>query len=736
MQLFKELQRRNVFRVSLGYIMSCWLLIQIADLVLDNIGAPDWVIQTILLLLALGFPVVVFFSWAYEVTPDGIKRDSEVDRAQSIAPVTGRKLDRAILVLLVLSLGYFIWESRFSDRTAEISAEPATQETAGTPEPQVAETTKSDSNSIAVLPFDNRSKLEDDVFFTEGIHDELLSNLAQIGSLRVISRTSVMRYQDTLLPIPEIASQLGVASILEGAVQRSGDTVRINVQLIDSRTDEHIWAQTYDRELTAENLFAIQTEISQSIARSLRTELSPAEEQRISVTPTTNLEAYDTYLRGRQRERQGSFEDLRAALNLYREATDIDPDFAAAWAGRALMVLQLRETSFTGEIPAQEAYVLAQTNIDRALAIDPQSAEAHSVKALMYYEEYRYPEALESLDRALLFNPNLAYAYRQKAQILNSMGQIKAALEATLMALDRDPHDRRANFGAVYLATVYLGSDLLPQLESRLAGSPEMLRLIRMSQRLRKESSVAEIFQGMPPELIAGQVYPKMYYLKEVSRTLIDDALHPIEVKMDLHTMSDRLDEALAAYYQLSDERQLAGINLERLSIVQMRRGLCEEGLEPLERAHGDGIRIYGQVPPGSDRSNPNLAMNWVWCMMKLGRVAEAADLLDSLREYIGALQREAEYGYGRLAVKLHLIDGEVEQALDVYEDGLAKRDIVWSDRYDLIIRTLVGNPVFEEINARIDARINADRARLGLPPTESVAVGSYEGQATADNRL
>jgi TolB-like protein len=735
MHLFKELQRRNVFRVTLGYIMSCWLLLQVADLVLENIGAPDWVIQTIMLLLALGFPVVVFFSWAYEVTPEGIRRDSEVDHSRSIAPVTGRKLDRAILVLLFLSLGYFVWESRFSDRTDTQSGVPAVEQAKTEAEPAV-EVDRIDARSIAVLPFDNRSKLEDDVFFTEGVHDELLSNLAQIGSLKVISRTSVMRYQDTRLSIPEIGSQLGVATVLEGAVQRSGDTVRINVQLIDARTDEHLWAQTYDRELTAENLFTIQTEISQSIARSLRTELSTEEKERIASQRTTNLAAYDAYLRGRQKEREGGIENMRAALTLYREATGIDPAFAAAWAGRALMVLGLRETGFWGEIPEQEAFVLAQTNIDRALAIDPHSAEAHTVQARMYYEKYRFEDALNSLDLALSSNPNLAIAYREKAQILTSLGQIEAAWEAIMMALGRDPFDRQAGGAAFGLASIYLGYDQLEQLASKFNDEPALLDALRLELRMRSEPDVVEIYRILPPDGFGNIFRVKFFSLREVSGSSIDGALNPLEIKMDLFTSADQLDRALSAYYDLTEERKQVTINLERLSIIQMAQGRCEDGLASLERAHGGVIRIHGQIPPSQTRSNPNLALNWVHCMHRLGREEEAAAVLASLRGYIQTLQREAERGYGPLLVKLHIIDGEIERALDVYDREMDRRQVSWMDRADPVIRSLAGNPVFEEINARVDARINADRMKLGWPPTEGIALDSYEGQETANHNL
>jgi TolB-like protein len=730
MQLFKELQRRNVFRVGLAYIVSSWLLIQVADLVLENIGAPDWVMQTIMLLLALGFPVVLFFAWAFEVTPEGIKRESEVDRSVSVTHVTGRRLDRTILAVLVVALGYFIWESRFSDR-AHSGAETAPGQSESVAAPAVgpaADTSPrggpADPRSIAVLPFENRSNLEDDTFFSEGIHDELLTNLARIGSLRVISRTSVMRYQDTLLSIPEIAEELGVATVLEGAVQRAGDTVRINVQLIDAQTDEHLWADIYDRELTAETLFAIQTEISQSIARSLRTTLSPEEQQRISATPTANLAAYDAYLRGRHLERLGDNESMRAALTVFRESTDLDPDFAAAWAARARMVLQLRETGFWGEIPRDEAFLLAQNNIDRALGIDSQSAEAHTVQARMHYEQYRFDEALESLDLALSINPNLSHAYLEKAQLLGSIGEIKAAWSAILEAMDRDPFDRNGKFQAGYLVNSYLGPAYASALVPYLDEDPFLLRMLDLVEQMYSGASAAEIFGALPREvfMFARAVPFLVDHLKEARTANVESALRPDEIRLDVQIYNDGLEEALATYEGLSDERREAAINLERLSIVRMGLGQCGEGLAALDRAHGGEVRLFGQIPPNQNRSNPNLALNRVHCLRQAGRDEEAAILVSDIGEYVETLRRNAEYGYSMLEVKLHILDGQAAEAIDRYENALEARDMTWYNRYDPVIRTLAGDPAFDTLNARIDAAINAERAALGWPPTELIA--------------
>lgn len=281
MSLFNELKRRNVFKVGIAYVVMAWLVIQVADVVLGNIDSPEWVIQVLMLFLAIGFPVALFFAWAFELTPEGVVHQSELDKSSSIAPQTGRKLNYIIISLLAVALVYFVWESRFQTNDAA-PVEASGQQNQETVRP-----------SIAVLPFDNRSNREEDQFFTDGIHDDLLTTIAKIGSMKVISRTSVMEYRDTTKKIPQIAKELGVANILEGGIQRSGNMVRINVQLIDAKTDEHLWAEIYDRELTAENLFSIQSEISKTIAEALQATLSPEEVQRIDTIATENLYALE-----------------------------------------------------------------------------------------------------------------------------------------------------------------------------------------------------------------------------------------------------------------------------------------------------------------------------------------------------------------------------------------------------------------------------------------------------------
>lgn len=299
MQLFKELQRRNVFRVAIGYVVSSWLLAQVADLVLENIGAPDWVMQTILLVLALGFPVVVFFSWAFEVTPEGIKRESEVDRSQSTTQVTGRKLDRAITGVLVIALAYFAYDKFVLSGDREAALIEAATKTA-TKQATSADVSTETGTTIAVLPFAAMSSGEDDGYFADGLTEEILNSLAALPELLVTARTSSFHFKDMNLPIPEIAATLGVDNVVEGSVRRSGNQLRITAQLIRAADGFHLWSQTYDR--TMDDVFAVQEDIATSIAETLNVLLNDARRESMRVAGIGNVEAFIAYQQEHQQE--------------------------------------------------------------------------------------------------------------------------------------------------------------------------------------------------------------------------------------------------------------------------------------------------------------------------------------------------------------------------------------------------------------------------------------------------
>ena len=279
--------------MAIAYAVSTWILLQLTDVLTQILGLPEWAPKLILLMLLVGFVPALIIAWAFELTPEGIKLEREVVRSESITPRTGRKLDYIIFVSLGLSLGYFIWESRFEQKSAEVETakeaaliEEPVVETVEPVEPEIdLEALDIDKNSIAVLPFANRSADAEDIYFTDGIHDDLLTQLSRIDAFSVISRTSVMEYRHTTKNLRQIAQELGVANVMEGSVQRAGERVRINVQLIDAYTDEHMWAEIYDRELTTNNLFDIQTEIAKAIAVALKATLTDSELANVADVP-------------------------------------------------------------------------------------------------------------------------------------------------------------------------------------------------------------------------------------------------------------------------------------------------------------------------------------------------------------------------------------------------------------------------------------------------------------------
>lgn len=440
MSFFAELRRRNVFKVGVAYLVGAWLLIQVADILLDNIGAPAWVLQTLFVVLGVGFFIAVIFAWAFELTPEGVKREKEVDRSQSITPQTGKKLNNAILVLMALVIGYLLFDKftgsgSFTGTGAEVVSQ-SDGEPVNEPDPIATEPAIT-RQSIAVLPFDNRSRNVDDEYFTEGIHDDLLTNLARIGALKVISRTSVTKYKDTDKTIPEIAKELGVATIMEGAVQRSGNTVRINVQLIDANTDEHLWAEIFDRELTAENLFAIQSEISEKIAAALEATLSPEESQRINEFPTQNLEAYNAYMRGRQLLPQRNSKDLEMAMQSFRHAVELDPRFALAWVGIAESASLLNSH---GTLNPDEMTEIMQDAVDRALAINPNLGEAYVSRGSLLEFLNHKEQAEAAYKRAIELSPNYPTAYHWYSILVSDRyDSLQEALDLINKAIELDP---------------------------------------------------------------------------------------------------------------------------------------------------------------------------------------------------------------------------------------------------------------------------------------------------------
>jgi TolB-like protein/Tfp pilus assembly protein PilF len=436
MSFFEELKRRNVVRVGIAYIIGGWLLLQLTEVLSELLKLPDEIGPIVVAIVAIGFPIALFFAWAFELTPEGVKREKDVDRSLSITPQTGKKLNNTTLILMAVAIVYLLFD-KFSGKAPD--AIPVSNVAKVTTQEESAPAPEAESNrqSIAVLPFENRSRQESDEFFVAGVHDDLLTNLARVSALKVISRTSVSLYKDSEKSIPQIAQELGVATIMEGAVQRSGNTVRINVQLIDAKTDEHLWAEIFDRELTTDNLFAIQSEISEAIADALEATLTDQEHEQINRRPTDNLAAYNAYMLGRQLLPKRTSSALALARGEFENAVKLDPDFALAWVGIADAVLL---QSDYGTLDPDEAMNITQSAVNRALEINPQLGEAYAVQGQVHQSNSRSSQAEIAYQRAIELSPNYATAYHWFGNMLSSQpSRAREGLALMEKAMELDP---------------------------------------------------------------------------------------------------------------------------------------------------------------------------------------------------------------------------------------------------------------------------------------------------------
>ena len=428
MSLFAELKRRNVFRVAAAYIVVGWLLLQVSDTLVPALHLPDWFHSGVAFVLLMGFPLALIFAWAFELTPDGLKREKDVDRSQSIATQTGKKLNRLTAALLMVAVAYIAWDEFLRPGGYDTPA------TGAADSGHVAQ--QANDKSIAVLPFQNRSaNAENAAFFADGVHDELLTNLSKIGDLKVISRTSVMRFRESDKPMREIGAALGVATLLEGGVQRAGDQLRVNVQLIEAATDEHLWAETYDRALTTENIFAIQSDIALAIADALEAALSPEVRADLQRAPTASLEAYELYLQAGQLSDHSNWESLEQALEYIDRAIALDPEFAQAIAKKASILIELHDT---GARTLEAVRHPAAAAIDRALELDPDSGFAHAARAA-YLDMLDAPGTAEAFEEALRLEPNTVYVLLQYARNRQHASDPERALELVQHARELDP---------------------------------------------------------------------------------------------------------------------------------------------------------------------------------------------------------------------------------------------------------------------------------------------------------
>jgi TolB-like protein/Tfp pilus assembly protein PilF len=409
---FAELKRRNVYKVAIAYVVGGWALAQGIAQVFPVFDVPNWAIRAVVLLIILGFPVALLVAWFFELTPEGIKRTQDVDPASAGARKTHAWIYVVIIGALV-SIGLF-FAGRFSAsrQSSEVSVK-----------------------SIAVLPFENLSEDKSNAFFADGVQDEILTRLAKVADLKVISRTSTLRFKGAPPDLRDIAKQLGVTNILEGSVQKASDQVRVNVQLINALSDTHLWAETYDRRLI--DIFAVESEIAKTIADTLQAKLTGSEKDAMSKKPTANTEAYELYLKGRFFWNKRSSADLPRAVEFYNQAIAQDANYALAYAGLADCYVLYPDYGVGA--PA-EFYPKARQMAEKALSLDSSLGEPHAALGLVYTNFDRdFKAAITEFDRAIQLNPNYATAYQWKNIPLVALEQFDAAIAGSRKAISLDP---------------------------------------------------------------------------------------------------------------------------------------------------------------------------------------------------------------------------------------------------------------------------------------------------------
>jgi TolB-like protein/Flp pilus assembly protein TadD len=565
---FAELKRRNVYKVAVAYAVVGWLIAQIATQIFPFLEIPNWVVRLVIVLIATGFPIALVIAWAFEATPEGIKRTETADAMPTTA---GQKKHAWIYVVVIgaaISLAlFFLGRYTAGSRAA------------------VATPNELPEKSIAVLPFESLSEDKANAYFADGVQDEILTRLAKVADLKVISRTSTQRFKSAPSDLRDIAKQLGVMNILEGSVQKANDQVRVNVQLINALTDAHLWADTYDRKLI--DIFAVESEIAKTIAETLQAKLTGSEKNAMSKKPTANPEAYELYLKGKFFWNKRTAADLRRSIDYFNQALAKDPNYALANAGLAQAWKLL--PAFNGGAP-KDCFPQAETAARKALALDDTLSDAHAALAsLKGLNGFDYAGAIIEYERALQLNPNDATARQWFANdTLANIGQTERELAELKRALELDPLSLIINSN---LGWAYIHAGRLDDAVAQLRKTVEMDGSFYYA---RYGLALALELKGAIPEAIAE-------YQKTI--TITEDPV-PLGMLGRLYATQGRKDEAQKILQQLRQRRDQRYIAAYSLALVYLGLGDRNQALNWLEQGYRerDGFNI------GPIRIDPLLA--------------------------------------------------------------------------------------------------------------------------------
>ncbi len=681
--LFEELKRRNVIRVGAAYVVASWVLLQIADVLIGMLEIPAWIGKLLVVLLILGFPLALIVAWAFEMTPEGLKSEADLDPNRASTSVTARKLDIITIVMVLAALVVFAAD-RWQMSGREVSL---TEPSRGVAVPL--------DSSVAVLPFDNISRDAENDPFTLGIHQDLLTQISKIGSIKTISRASVMRYQNSEIPIPQIAAQLGVSTVLEGGVQRSGDRVRVNVALIDARSSGRLWSEQYDRQLTAANVFVIQSDIVKAIAEALQATLSSAEEDSIEKIPTENLEALEFYFLGRERIESRNTAAFLEATEYFKKAIELDPEFALAYVGLADSYQFQMDA---GSLTRDEMFAKSGKALGKALVLDRESGAAFNSLGGLKWTAGDYPAAEQLFRKAIALSPNYSTAYLWYGLLLVDWGRVPEAISVFQDGIERDPlspqlaeslgyalelEGRFDESLAKYRQSMKINTTFSSSSYMSI-GNVYWMAMGRMGEAVACHKKSIDLDPGYRLSRVylglllmdLGDVSPAEEWISSAQK-IAPDSLEPRSARALLDWRRGRIPAALEnaaatqdvnPYFQ--EARMLQTMNLAILRNQELRDGDIADALALYEKAYPSLVQ---EVQPRIDSRNFRAAIDLAQVLRRAGNDKRADYLLDQSLAFItaGSLTRLGLGGYGIADVHIHALRGDDRRALDALRQAI-----------------------------------------------------------------
>jgi TolB-like protein/Tfp pilus assembly protein PilF len=712
-RLIEELKRRNVFKVGAAYVVLAWLIAQATDVFLENFGAPDWVIKTILMLLVAGLPLALFFAWAFELTPEGLKKEKDVDRSQSIAAQTGRKLDFAIIFILVLALAYFAWDKFVLEPTHNDQA-------AGTGSTQ-AEAVASEK-SIAVLPFVNMSDDASNEYFSDGISEEILNALARVQELQVAGRTSSFAFKGENQDLRVIGEALGVNHILEGSVRKAGHKVRITAQLIQVDNGFHLWSESYDRELT--DVFAIQDEIANAILVQLKAHLIGGEQMPVSVA-RTNSEAYDLYLLAKQRMYERARLPLEAAGDLLDQAIALDPQYAPAYAQRGIVAHLLSETQY-GALPFAQAQSQSKLYVDQALRLDPELAEGWAALGLYHLDQPgELTQGIAALEKALDLNPGMIDAANWLNNAYIQTNQTARALALLEDIVQRDPLYRPGlgNLAALYtlMGQPEKCSALRERVRPFISQDPNMLWLDGQAMVWSGEPALA-----MPALEKALQLSPEdRVYRRTLGRALLQT--HQYERVAEIGYWKekavalrhlDRLEEAT----RIVQDRAAEGELLDYFAFLNAT-GQSSTLVAYLEQRWPD-LDVFAADFPSNGYLGYEVMVEVALAYKRAGNPERFDDAMGKIRAAHDSLAAQGLNNrvFFSLEAAYYALAEDRDRALEFLNSAVEQGEVLSARITDDMpfFEAYEGDPEYEAIQARMIEHVNDERAKLALEPVST----------------